>query len=211
MPGILHGIHKRPGAKEKLARLLKKTPAKSLRLKRPASAAWLHWPVAGLEGIYSLIKLDRHVDWNEFTSIEYEIRHVQQQATPRSDRPVWGKALPLHREQNGGNSSRFDLAVRPKMPNNRWQEHAYYHRLVGLTLLYCHWDDNGDLLAHPYLVRGAMVDWHEVHHTCHWSECSVKHLAVVTIALHQKLTSGQVKSLPRPPGGLLLAPPSEPY
>ena len=212
MPGTLHGIRKKPGAREALARIFRKKPAtNSLILRRPASADWQHWPVAGLEGLYSLTKLDEPVNWNGFTNIEYEIRRVQQQANPRADRPVWGHPLALTRDVNGRIPDRFDLAVRPYIAGEWSQEHAYYHRLVGLTLLYCHWDDNGALLANPYLVRGALMGSHEVHHLCGWSECSVQLMVVVTTVLHQKLTSGEVKKLPRPPGRLKLAAPSDPY
>jgi hypothetical protein len=102
---------------------------------------------------------------------------------------------------------------------------------VGLSLLYCHWDNEGRLLANPVHVTQANAHRYQagrakgkgnrldllshlksgsacqVHHLKHWRVCSLKHLAVVTVALHSKLTSGAVKRLPMPPGGQQVVPP----
>ena len=122
-----------------------------------------------------------------------------------------GCPLALVKERNGDSASRYELALRPSRLCRWMTNHCYYHRLVGLSMLYCHWSKSGELLAEPYLARGRRLASHEVHHIRHWSRCSLHDLAVVPKLLHRRLTSGVVKRLPRPPGGVRIAVPKNPY
>lgn len=110
----------------------------------------------------------------------------------------------MTKEQNGGNSGRFDLALRPTVKGTRRRPHCYYHRLVALSLLKCHWDEDGCLLSAPYAVSLGTMHLHEVHHLAGFSVCSLKHLAVVPTVLHKKLESGEVEQLLRPTGGVAM-------
>ena len=64
------------------------------------------------------------------------------------------------------------LSVRPTL--NRQRKHHPYTRLLGLSLLFCNWDDNGNLLARPYQVSAQRADFYEVHHLRHWCSCQLK-------------------------------------
>ena len=74
--------------------------------------------------------------------------------------------------------------------------HTYYHRLLGLSLLKCHWTRTGGLLARPYKVPpslwGADEDgnyYYEVHHRKSAYNQDPRALAVLPWELHQLVTN----------------------
>lgn len=208
MAPSLRGIHRRPAAALRLRTLLARRPAAkyegTLHIEFAANDVKEHWPIVGYPE-YSVVRLPpakQVSSWRGFFGIEYAIRKRQLQQRRRSDRPEFGTCLGLQKERNGCDRSRYDLAVRLSSQTNRVPDHCYFHRLVGISLLYCHWDDNGDLLAVPYRVTAATLEDHEVHHLRGWHRASLKFFAVVPKQLHRKLNSGQVRRLPMPPGGV---------
>ena len=93
----------------------------------------------------------------------------------------------------------MDLGLRPyvRMVHMHWT----YPRILGLSLLKCCWDSDGNLLQRPYKVRANRAEFYEVHHRRHWRCNALSELAVVSVALHEKLHNGTVTRLPRPPAG----------
>ena len=95
------------------------------------------------------------------------------------------------------------LTVKPTV--NRSRKHHPYSRLVGLSVLYCCWDDDGNFVA-PYRVTPADASNYEVHHLRGWADNSLRNLAVVTKPLHKKLSTGKLKRLRMPLGGQPMVP-----
>lgn len=99
------------------------------------------------------------------------------------------------------------LGVKPVGHNNDRFHHPFT-RLLGLSLLYSLWNNDGELLPVPHVVTVAQAEQYEVHHLKdRWGNCELRGLVVVSVALHQKLTSGTIKDLPMPPGGQPVRPP----
>jgi hypothetical protein len=201
MPSTLHGIHKRPAAGTRVRALLARRPAATgVVVRRPASHITQHWPTfGGLAPNHSFVKADEPLCFEEFTGIEYELRKRQFQATERADRDKFGVPLRYEREQNRRYPTRYNLCLRPTIRRKK-KGHYWYTRLLALSLLHCCWDDDGNLIR-PYKVRVGTEDQYEVHHLRHWSSCRLKDLAIVSRALHAKLTSGAIKRLAMPQGG----------
>ena len=93
----------------------------------------------------------------------------------------------------------MELGLRPYVSKKR--SNWTYARIVGLSLLKCCWDSDGNLLERPYQVRADRAEFYEVHHERHWRCNKLSDLAVVSVALHEKLNNGTVTRLPRPPAG----------
>ena len=210
----LAGIHRRPAAHRSLRKLLRKRPASkgkylgTLSVQFPARAVREYWPLAGCPK-YVVVRLPRGKQvssWQGFYGIEYAFRKLQVQQVQRRDRPPFGVCLALQKEQNGSSRDRCDLAVRFSARAGASLEHGYYHRLLALSLTMCHWDVHGQLLTVPYKVPAGSLDNYEVHHLRGWHRTSLKCLAVVPKALHKKLSTGEVKRLQIPAGGIRMVP-----
>lgn len=210
----LADILKRPAARRRMRELLRKRPASkpkylgTLSVQFPAKEVQEYWPLAGCPK-YVVVRLPTHKQvsaWRGFYGIEYAFRKLQKQQVTRRDRPPFGVCLALQKEQNGGNHERCDLAVRFSAITGARAEHGYYHRLLALSLTMCHWNVHGQLLAVPYQVPAGSLDSYEVHHLRGWHRASLKFLAVVPIALHKKLSTGEIKRLPMPAGGIRMVP-----
>ena len=94
-------------------------------------------------------------------------------------------------------TGRVDLKLR--FNDEYSQRRTFYHRVVGLTLLRCWWDDQGRLLREGYVVPLSQWGRHRVHHLDGTWDVSLKNLAVVTKPCHDLCTDGYV--LPEPPVG----------
>jgi hypothetical protein len=169
-----------------------------VRLKREEVLDSLeHWPIVGFPG-YSLRRTVRISDKEEFYGIRYAVCKRSCAAMKRSNRPDWGGPLRLDIYRKKNRTPRLSI----RGLNSRKRARTNYCRVLGLALLFCLWDDNGRLRMHPLRVTSAMAENFEVHHLKkRVFSCQVKDLAVVSVALHSKLTAGIVKDLPIPVGG----------
>ena len=76
---------------------------------------------------------------------------------------------------------------------------TFYHRLLALTLLRCHWTCSGGLLARPFKVPTAFWGkdndgnyFYEVHHLYGHDNVDVRALAVLPRKLHLLVTARRV-------------------
>jgi len=165
-------------------------------MKRPAAANYTldvsAVPIPGLAP-YHLLKLKAAYSQDGFHGIEYDISRKSQDQSPRADRPMWGETK-LSAEWD--TDMRCDLSVR--FYNGGFQVyHSYYHRVVGLTLLPCYWDNEGNLLAKPYYVKHRQWTKYDCHHrdTSTWN-VHLSNLCVLTKVLHTKVNRGLVLPMP---------------
>ena len=135
-----------------------------------------------------------------FKGVWYDV--VRKKRVVRRDRAGWGKPLSLIPVWH---ESRRDLEV--ELFSGRRRKHTWYHRLVGLALLKCHWDGAGNLLKNPRLVPVEKWGcdwrqryWYEVHHLDGPSVVDPRRLAVLPRRLHVKVTK-QGFDLPTPRDG----------
>ena len=65
---------------------------------------------------------------------------------------------------------------------NGRKRHGYYHRLIGLSLLHCMYDDWGNLLAQPVAVDESTMEGYQVHHwKGRWWACKTDDFIIVVI------------------------------
>ena len=110
-----------------------------------------------------------------------------------------------NRDQFGGVKSWQNSLDNDDRPNLSlklyWKHESYhvsYHRIVGLTLLSCYWDDQGRLLRKAKSVEPDDHAKYQVHHIDgDVLNVSIRNLAVVTLLHHKKLTAGSKLCLPK--------------
>ena len=193
----LHGIHKRAGAARALRRLLQ--------------PPWRQQPELAPDPVqvpghpaYWLCRRQEPKAKGRHKWIWFDIQSKKKGV--RRDRVGWKKPLALQTKPNGRypGGTRTDLAV------YLWtgvRLMAFYHRLVGLSLLQCHWTLEGRLLAQPFMVQPAWWGkddaghfWYEVHHRYGPYNCDPRALAVVPWQLHLRISNEGFKLL-EPRGG----------
>jgi hypothetical protein len=180
--------------------------ASTASLKRPAvakkpacPAVPAHVPILGCHP-YVLCRADLPysipIEDGCFTGVEFDIHRLNQAGEVRAGRAPWGAAKVLHSFPDS--DGRLDLQV--QLWNNNHHFKSTYHRLVGLSLLQCWWDDQGQLLPEGYSVSVAFRDEFQVHHRSGdtW-DVSLGNLAVVTKPCHRLCTAGY--KLPEPRQG----------
>ena len=142
------------------------------------------------------------MDDQRFTGIWFDIQAKRR--CVREDRRGWRKPLALVPTPNLRTPGRVDLAV---FFCTGGRKHTYYHRIVALTLLHCHWTARGTLLARPYKIpvdrwgkdrRGRYI--YEVHHRVTPFNQHPCALCVLPRRLHEKV-SLQGFVLPEPRSG----------
>ena len=134
-----------------------------------------------------------------FEGVDFSIRRLSQSNRPRSGRSLWGAARCLQPKEASGTPGRFDLEVQLCCDYVRFW--TSYHRLVGMTLLQCWHDSNGNLLERGYTVPpDRWGDYHIHHRNSNTFDVSLSNLVIVDrFKLHPLLTAGMV--LPEPPVG----------
>ena len=193
----LHGIRKRPGARERLATLMgvRLRPAAHVRgaplPERPGfhSTPW---------SPYVLVKRPQPREVAPFHSVEFDICRLYTGSTQKKMGRLYGNKCKLKPEHLDDDEDNWDLGVFLK---KEYQAvHTSYHRVVGISLLQCHWDDRGRLLPFPYWVRSAaQLKTHVVHHVDeHRQNMATTNLAVVTVKCHNYLHRHPDVKLPRP-------------
>ena len=142
-PKTLHNIHKKPAAKAALQRLLlRKKPATGVKLSFGLLDKSCSWPVFGLAE-YSFLKV-RSAELSKagFYGISYLLCKNSKSTQQRKDREPFADPLRLDINPENGR-----LSVNACLNGSR--KRRVYTRLLGLSLLYSCWDDDGKLLAHP--------------------------------------------------------------
>ena len=171
---------------------VRKKPATGVRAKMVDVDTKRSWPVFGRPG-YSFLKAHAERQEDDFYGIWYWVCKNSVQGGAKKRKP-FGDPLRLDVNRKDG---RLSVNARA-FGGNR---HSYT-RLLGLSLLYSCWDDNGQLLRTPRRLTEAEADDYEVHHIKERRHsCKLQDLAVVSTVLHDKLTRGEIRSLPMPPGG----------
>ena len=135
--------------------------------------------------------------------IWYDI--CMQRTVARRDRAGWKKPLGLTPHANPRLPGRRDLAVQ-LWSGVRGKKHTFYHRVVALSLLKCHWNARGELLQHPFKVPLRLWEadskgryYYEVHHLQGPHNVDPRALAVLPRRLHEKVTK-EGFTLPPPAG-----------
>jgi hypothetical protein len=145
---------------------------------------------------YHLIRRKRALKVAGVGGVWYDI--CFQRKVKRVDRAGFSDPLKLHGKANKAFKGRTDLEVELKAGGRR--KHSFYHRVVGLALLRCHWKASGKLLERPFKV--PLRSWdpdakgrckYEVHHLKGWRDVDPRSLAVLPRRLHAKVTQGKVK------------------